>query len=117
MSEIKHSFRIMIIDIEKDKVVVDEFADAIVGGIAKNVMPGEDGACAEIAVTRATTIGIMNAVTAAESIVKKQKRMLVMDFLKNATPEEKKECFGMEDVDKLTDILEKVMEDEDESDS
>ena len=41
--------------------------------------------------------------------------MLVMDFLKNATPEEKKECFGMEDVDKLTDILEKVMEEDDES--
>lgn len=115
MSEIKHSLRIMIIDIEKDKVVLDEFADAIVGGIAKNVMPGEDGDCAEIAVVRATTIGVMNAVTAAESIVKKQKRMLLKDFLKNATPEEKKKCFGIEDVEKLIDILEKATEDEDES--
>lgn len=115
MSEIKHSFRIMVIDVEKDKVVLDEFADAIVGGIAKNVMPGEDGACAEIAVTRATTIGLMNAVTAAESIVKKQKRMLLMGFLKNATPEEKKECFGIEDVEKLIDILEKTTEDEDDT--
>lgn len=115
MSDIKHSLRIMIIDIEKDKVVLDEFADAIVGGIAKNVMPGEDGACAEIAVVRATTIGAMNAVTAAENVVKKQKKMLLMAFLKNATPEEKKECFGIEDVDKLIDILEKVMEDEDDT--
>ena len=39
----------------------------------------------------------------------------VKSFMKNATPEEKKECFGMEDVDKLTDILEKVMEDEDDT--
>lgn len=84
MNEIKHSFRIMIIDIEKDKVVIDEFADAIVGGIAKNVMPGEDVACAEIAVTRATTPTLTAAIMTAEGIIQKQKKMIIDNIAKEA---------------------------------
>ena len=115
MSEIKHSFRIMIIDIEKDKVVLDEFADAIVGGLAKNGSSPKNIDRSEMCICKSSFAAGIGAVAAAEEAIKIQKKQVIKSFMKKATPEMIKECFGMEDVDKLTDILEKVMEDEDDT--
>ena len=46
MSEIKHAYRLMVIDIEKDQVVLDEFCDCIVGGVGKKSRRrGKDRRC------------------------------------------------------------------------
>lgn len=111
MSEIKHSFRIMIIDIEGDKVVLDEFADAIVGGLAKNGSSPKNIERSEMCICKSSLTTGIGAVAAAEEAIKTQKKQVIKSFMEKATPEMIRECFGMEE----TDILEKVMEDEDES--
>lgn len=97
MSEIKHSFRIMIIDIEKDKVVVDEFADAIVGGIAKNGSSPKNIDRSEICACKCSFAAGIGAVAAAEAAIHTQKKQVIKNFMEKATPEMIKECFGGEE--------------------
>lgn len=99
MSEIKHSFRIMIIDIDEDKVVVDEFADAIVGGIAKNGSTPKDIERAEVCVCKCDFISGIRAVEAAEKAIMTQKKQVIKSFMEKATPEMMKECFGGEELE------------------
>lgn len=99
MSEIKHSFRIMVIDIEEDKVVIDEFADAIVGGIAKNVSTPKEIEKSEICACKCSLIAGIGAVEAAEKAIMTQKRQVVKSFMEKATPEMMKECFGGEEIE------------------
>lgn len=99
MSEIKHSFRIMIIDIDEDKVVVDEFADAIVGGFAKSGSTPKEIEKSEICACKCSFIAGIGAVEAAEKAIMTQKRQVVKSFMEKATPEMMKECFGGEELE------------------
>ena len=99
MSDIKHSFRIMIIDIEKDKVVIDEFADAIVGGIAKNGSSPKNIERSEVCICKSSLVAGIGAVEAAEKAIMTQKRQVVKSFMEKATPEMMKECFGGEEIE------------------
>lgn len=88
MSEIKHAYRLMVIDIEEDKVVIDEFCDCIVGGVGKNVEEeGKTGSSVLVMQNGFAFTGVA-AVEAAEKAVKLQKRKLVEGFLTTASPEE-----------------------------
>ena len=97
MSEIKHSFRIMIIDIEKDKVVLDEFADAIVGGIAKNGSSPKNIDRSEMCICKSSFAAGIGAVAAAEAAIHTQNKQVIKSFMETATPEMIKECFGEEE--------------------
>lgn len=93
MSEIKHSLRLMIIDIEEDKVVVDEFCDSVIAGVAQKreaMIPQK----IEIAASKSGYIEGIFAVEAAESAIRTQKTKIIKTFMENATPEEIKKCFG-----------------------
>ena len=88
MSEIKHAYRLMVIDIEEDKVVVDAFCDCIVGGLGQtSEEEGKTGAEA-LVIQKGWALTGVAAVEAAENAVKLQKRTLVEEFLKTASPEE-----------------------------
>ena len=97
-NKIKHSFRFMIIDIEEDKVVVDEFCDAVVVGAAqtREGMPPQP---IEIAACKSGYIEGVFAVTAAEKAVMTQKKKIINSFMEKATPEEIMKCFGGENED------------------
>lgn len=82
MSEVKHAFRLMIIDINEDKVLVDEFCDAVVAGTAQNPEEGkkqEDGDVL-VACKCCLSTGVA-AVVAAEEAVQNQKMEMVASFL------------------------------------
>ena len=79
MSEIKvnASYRLMIIDIEEDRIVLDEFCDAIIGGIAKESTEGKKGLVMGN-VLNAVKCGIpagVAAVSAAEDAIGLHKKM------------------------------------------
>lgn len=99
MSEIKHSFRIMIIDIENDRGVVDEFADAIVGGIAKNGSSPKNIDRAELCICRSGFAAGIGAIESAEKAIMTQKKQVIKSFMEKATPEMMKECFGGEEIE------------------
>ena len=82
MSENKHAFRLMVIDIEEDKVVVDELCDAIVAGTAKSPEDGEGRGTHNVlsASKCALPIGIA-AIMAAEKAVKETKIKTIETFL------------------------------------
>lgn len=88
MSNVNKSFRIMIIDIAEDKVVVDEFCDAIVAGIASsgdNIGKTEGS---EIVCVKGNVLAGIAVVAAAEKAIMRQKREFVKSFMKNASPED-----------------------------
>ena len=88
MSETKHAYRLMVIDIEEDKVVIDEFCDCIVGGVGKKVEEEGKTGSAVLVMQNGWALTGVAAVEAAEKAVKLQKRKLVTEFLKTASPEE-----------------------------
>ena len=88
MSNVNKSFRIMIIDIAKDKVVVDEFCDAIVAGIASSADNIGETECSEIACVKGNILAGISVVTAAEKAIMRLKREFVRSFMKNASPED-----------------------------
>ena len=99
MSDVKHSFRITIFDIEEEKVLVDEFCDAVIAGIARNgSKPGSVDA-QEIGVCKCGIRAGVGAVTAAEKAVMTHKKEVIKSFMEKATPEMIKECFGGENED------------------
>ena len=99
MSDVKHSFRITIFDIEEDKVVVDEFCDAVVAGIAgKGCNPGLTES-QEIIACKCGLLTGTAAVAVAEKAVMTQKKQIIKSFMKKATSEELMECFGGENED------------------
>lgn len=82
MSEAKHAFRLMIIDIDEDKILVDEFCDAVIAGTAQNPEEGKKqeggniiGAC------RCALLTSVAAMSAAEEAVRKQKAKVVASLL------------------------------------
>ena len=93
MSEVKHSLRLMIIDIEEDKIVVDEFCDSVIVGAAqtRETMPPQK---IEIAASKSGYIEGIFAVEAAESAIRTQKKKIIKTFMEKATPEEIKEVLG-----------------------
>lgn len=98
-NEIKHNFRFMIIDIKEDKVVVDEFCDAVVAGIATNgCKPGFTDS-QEIIACKCGLLAGTAAVDAAEKAVMTQKKQIIKSFMKKAAPEEIMKCFGGENED------------------
>ena len=98
-NEIKHNFRFMIIDIKEDKVVVDEFCDAVVAGIATNgCKPGFTDR-QEIIACKCGLLAGAAAVDAAEKAVMTQKKQIIKSFMEKATREEIMECFGGEKED------------------
>lgn len=88
MSDVKHSFRITIFDIEEEKVVVDEFCDAIVAGVATNGGSLEETNGMELLASKSDLFAGIVVVTAAEKAIMRQKRELVKSFMKNASPED-----------------------------
>lgn len=88
MSKIKHAYRLMVIDIEKDKVILDEFCDCIVGGVGKNVEEEGKTGSAVVVIQNGWALTGVAAVEAAENAVKRQKRKLVEEFFKTASPED-----------------------------
>ena len=88
MSNVNKSFRIMIIDIAEDKVVVDEFCDAIVAGIASSGDVIEETSCSEIVCVKGNVLAGIAVTGAAEKAIMRQKREFVRSFMKNASPED-----------------------------
>ena len=83
MSEAKHTFRLMLIDIDADKVLVDEFCDAVVAGTAQDPEEGklqEDGNV--IVACRCGLSAGIAVVAAAEEAIQKQKNKTVENFLR-----------------------------------
>lgn len=82
MSEVKHAFRLMIIDIDEDKILVDEFCDAVVAGTAQKPEEGkkQEGGNV-IAACRCALITSVAAMSAAEEAVRKQKAKVVASLL------------------------------------
>lgn len=99
MSKIKHAYRLMVIDIEEDKVVIDEFCDAVVAGIAANGCKPGFTDNQEIIACKCGLLAGTAAVDAAEKAVMTQKKQIIKSFMKKATPEEIMECFGGENED------------------
>ena len=97
MSEVKHSFRVMVIDIAEDKVVVDEFCDAIVAGLASNGGKIREYNSSEIVACKCNFIAGIGAVEAAERAVMKQKKEFVKSFMKKASPEDIAKALKLED--------------------
>lgn len=93
MSEIKHSLRLMIIDIEEDKVVVDEFCDSVIAGVAqkREAMPPQK---IEIAACKSGYIEGIFAVEAAESAIRTQKKKIIKTFMEKAPSEVVEEVLG-----------------------
>lgn len=88
MSETKYAYRLMVIDIKEDKVVVDEFCDAIVAGIASSGDNIGETECSEIACVKGNVLAGIAVVDAAEKAIMRQKREFVKSFMKNASPED-----------------------------
>lgn len=88
MSEIKHAYRLMVIDIEEDKVVIDEFCDAIVAGVATNGGSPEDTKGKELLCSKSDLFAGIAVVVAAEKAIMRQKREFVRSFMKKASPED-----------------------------
>ena len=85
MSDVKHAFRLMVIDIEADKVVIDEFCDAIVAGTAKKAVDGDGtdgkGSHSIISMAKSDLKSGVAACMAAEEATKKTKEKVAMSFL------------------------------------
>ena len=97
MSEIKHAYRLMVIDIEEDKLVIDEFFDAIVAGVARENKEFEKSECNSIACCRVENIAVVAAsVDAAEKAIEKQKGNIIEDISKIGVPKIIKKIFGIE---------------------
>lgn len=88
MSKIKHAYRLMVIDIGEDKVVVDEFCDAIVAGVATNGGSHEETKGTELLASKSDLFAGIAVVAAAEKAIMRQKREFVKSFMKNASPED-----------------------------
>lgn len=88
MSNVNKSFRIMIIDIAEDKVVVDEFCDAIVAGIASSGGTIKETEVSEIVCVKGNLLAGIAVTAAAEKAIMRQKREFVRSFMKNASPED-----------------------------
>ena len=99
MSNVNKSFRIMIIDIAEDKVVVDEFCDAIVAGIASSGGPIEETEGREIACVKGNVLAGIAVTGAAEKAIMRQKREFVRSFMKNASPEDIAAAFNLSEDD------------------
>ena len=85
MSDVKHAFRLMIIDIEADKVIVDEFCDAIVAGTATKSDDGEGPGTHNVLSASKCDLHIgVAAVMAAEEAIEKTKKNTVEAVLKRA---------------------------------
>lgn len=82
MSEVKHAFRLMIIDIDEDKVVVDEFCDAVIAGAAKNPEKGNQYDGGNVIVACRCGLGAsVAAMASATEAVRKQKAKVVASLL------------------------------------
>ena len=103
MSEIKHAFRLMIIDIEKDEIVRDEFAESIVAGIARNDGKATNGMT--MVIGRATMKETIIATLSAEKAVNYAKRNTVEDFLKDKNLSELEKIIGeaLEELEEMGD--------------
>lgn len=88
MSKIKHAYRLMVIDIEEDKVVIDEFCDAIVAGVATNGGSLEEAKGTQLLASKSNLFAGIAVVAAAEKAIMRQKRKFVKSFMKNASPED-----------------------------
>ena len=97
MSKENPSFRIMIIDLAEDKVVVDQFADAIVCGIGRNGDKKNEIEGSELLACKCNFVAGVGAVNAAEKAIRRQKMEIIKNFMNNATPEMMAECFGTEE--------------------
>lgn len=83
MSEVKHAFRLMLIDIDADKVLVDEFCNAVVAGTAQDPEEGKPQEVGNvIAACRCGMSAGIAVVAAAEEAIKKQKYKTVENFLR-----------------------------------
>jgi hypothetical protein len=78
----------MIIDIAEDKIVVDEFCDAIVAGIASSGDNIEKTEGSEIGCVKGNILAGIAVVGAAEKAIERQKREFVRNFMKKASPED-----------------------------
>ena len=77
------SLRVMVIDVEGDKILRDELCDAVVAGIACNPEEGkkQEGGDILVACKCGLSTGVA-AVAAAEEAIQKQKNKTVESFLR-----------------------------------
>ena len=94
MSEVKHSLRLMVIDIEEDKVVVDEFCDSFVGGLSAKTENIKKPDNIELCVCKCGLIPGIGAVTAAEKAIMMQKKQIIKAFAEQAPSEVVEEVLG-----------------------
>lgn len=105
MSDAKHAFRLMVIDIEADKVIADEFCDAIVAGTAKSPEEGKVQPSTNVIVAcRCGMSAGIAVVAAAEDAIQRQKNKTVESFLRKG---------GIENVE---DLMKTALEGEDLTD-
>jgi hypothetical protein len=87
----------MVIDIEEDKVVIDEFCDAIVAGVATNGGSLEDTKGKELLASKSDLFAGIAVVGAAEKAIMRQKREFVKSFMQNVSPEDIAAALNMEE--------------------
>jgi hypothetical protein len=87
----------MVIDIEEDKVVIDEFCDAIVAGVATNGGSPEETKGKELLASKSDLFAGIAVVGAAEKAIMRQKREFVKSFMQNASPEDIAAALNMEE--------------------
>jgi hypothetical protein len=105
MGEVKHAFRLMLIDINEDKVLVDEFCDAVVAGTAQNPEEGKKQEGGNIiSFCRCGLSAGMAATIAAEEAIQKHKAMTLASFFEKS---------GIENVE---DLVKAALEGEDLTD-
>ncbi len=109
MSENKANaaYRLMVIDIEEDKIILDEFCDVFLGAYAKNSEDGKRVVDAKgSSLVKSNYYGVAAACMAAEKIIEKNRNRLVKEILNDA---------GVGDVENIIDnVLGKEVEGADE---
>ena len=100
MSENKtHAFRIMVIDIAEDKLVLDEFCDAIIVGISRSDGDPKINEAKEFMAAKCHILTQSCSVKAAEKAIATAKKEVVESFMRDATPEILKELFSDSEVE------------------
>lgn len=101
------SLRVMVIDVEGDKILRDELCDAIVAGLAR------DGDCGKgekkvsgcsFAIANGSVGASVASCMSAEQAVEKVKESCVKKFIKTAVQG------GLSDLDNLDEMLDKVID-------
>ena len=84
-NKVNAAYRLMVIDIEEDKIILDEFCDVFLGAYAKNSEGGKRVVDAKgTSLVKSSYYGVAAACMAAEKIIEKNKKRIVKEILSDA---------------------------------